>query len=509
MQPAEIMFGSATDPSEVCATLEARYRLHIGPPTAGNWTCLDTADWRLHRAGMTLRDAHHGRRGELRLSAPGASIVAPSPGRRWPRRIETLPASPVRDRIAAPVGVRALLPLADVAVRSIRLRLLDDNDKTRVRVQVDQQRLAAADHRSALPLRVQVAPLRGYERDGERCAELLRSSMHVLAGADSAVVVALAAAGRVPGEPIVPALELDPAAPAVASLAAVFARWMDVIDAVRPGVLADIDIEYLHDLRTAVRATRSLMRLGAELLPASQAEQFAAEFAWLGTVTAPVRDLDVALLELAGRGGTDVSGLADLDPLHAQLASRRRRAVRTMRHGLASPRATTLSARWRTALRTFEPRVALAPNTHDAAAGQATAAYRRIVKAARAVSSETPADELHRLRGRCKRMRYLLDGYASVYTPHPHRRVLTALKRLQDCLGEIQDVDVQCRQLRERADAIAANGGTAATVMAMGALRDRILRRDAAARRTLERKLTAFCSPATARLVAGLGGAAA
>lgn len=504
MEAAEFMFGAATDPSEVCATLATRYRVHIEPPRAGRWTCLDTADWRLHRAGMTLRDFRHGRRGELRLTTEADSVSAPSPGRRWPRRIEALPDSQLRDRIAGPVGVRALLPLADVEVRSVRLRLLDDDEKTRVRVEVDLQRLDG-EHRAPLPMRVHVAPLRGYERDGQRCAELLEGAANVLPGADSAAMVALRAAGRVPGEPVVPDLRLDPAAPAVISLATVLWRWTDVIDAVRAGVLADVDVEYLHELRTAVRATRSMLKLGADLLPASQLDRFAAEFAWLHGLTAPVRDLDVALLELAGRGGTDVTGLEELAPLRAQLATRRRRALRTMRSGLLSPRGTALTTDWRAALRSFEPLGAVAAATSEIAVRQAQAAYRRIVKTAATVHQQTPPDELHRLRGRCKRMRYLLDSYASVYAREPQRRVLAALKRLQDCLGEIQDVDVQCRELAERAGAL----NSAPTVMAIGALRDRIQRRDTEARRTLERRLAAFRSADTAKLVRALGGDAA
>lgn len=506
MEPGELLFGAATDPGQVSAALASRYVVQTEPPTSVHWTCLDTADWRLHRAGMTLRDARRGRGRRLLLSYGAPELLsAPAPARHWPRRVETLPASPVRERIAPAVGVRALLPLAEVDVRSLELRLLDEETKTRVRVRLDQQRLAG-DRPAALPLRVVVAPLRGYERDGQRCAELLGAAVTPISDAYTAVSAAFTAAGHAPGEPAVPAVQLDPDAPTVESLAAVLRRWIDIIDSVRPGVLADVDIEYLHDMRTAIRATRSMLRIGGELLPPTHAARFAEEFAWLGRLTTPLRDLDVALLEFAGLEDTEMGAdLADLTPLHQHLRTQRRRALQHVRAGLMSPRGRTLSGEWRAALAQIADSGRPGPGTRAVAAEHARLAYRRILKAAAPVTDQTQPDDLHRLRRRCKRMRYLLDGYASVYPPDPHRDVLAALKQLQDCLGDIQDVDVQRRSLAELADTLHRRGASAETILAIGALRERILQREAAARRTMARRFARFCGPATRHDVVQLG----
>jgi len=400
--------------------------------------------------------------------------------------------------------VRALLALAEVDVHSRVLHVLDGEEKTRVRVRVDQQRLVG-DRCASLPLRVVVTPLRGYESDGWRCAELLGHSIAALADSGTAATVAFVAAGHVPGQPAIPALSLDPDASATESLAGVLRRWLDVIDAVRPGVLAQIDTEYLHDMRTAVRATRSLLRLAVDLLPEATASRFGREFAWLSQLTAPARDLDVALIELAGEGDTDLRGLDGLGPLRHHLVRQRRRALNALRAGLTSPRGTALSGDWRAALEDLSSAQPGGPSTRVAAAEHARVAYRRIVKAAAPVSADTAADHLHGLRRRCKRMRYLLDGYASVYAPAPHRDVLTALKSLQDCLGDIQDVDVQCHQLTDLATTLTRRGTSAETVLAMGALRDRTSRRDAAARRAMARRLARFCAPHARERVQELG----
>ncbi len=128
-----------------------------------------------------------------------------------------------------------------------------------------------------------------------------------------------------------PALSLDPADPSAVSMGAVLGRWMDIIDAVRDGVLDDLDPEYLHDLRTAGRATRSILSLGGDALSgAGASERFAADFGWLGQLTTPLRDIDVYLNELAGRGAVQVSGLDELEPpLAVCLKHLNRRIVRS------------------------------------------------------------------------------------------------------------------------------------------------------------------------------------
>ena len=173
MPQSELLFSPSGDPQQVLELLSAQYRVAADAAEVTVWTYLDTVDWRLHRAGMSLRDTRTGPAGELVLSTrPGDQVASPSRVRSWPRRADTLPSSAVRDLIWPAVGVRALLPMAQVHVRSIPLRLTDDLDKTRVRIRVDQQRLVAPSDQP-LPLRVVVAPLRGYDRDGERCARLL------------------------------------------------------------------------------------------------------------------------------------------------------------------------------------------------------------------------------------------------------------------------------------------------------------------------------------------------
>lgn len=503
MDRRELTFSAAGDAGQVFDALAGRYQVQAGAPVLGSWTCLDTADWRLHDAGLTLRDARSGRRAELVLGNGGSDpLISPTRVRAWPARIDAIPASPVRDALAGPVGVRALLPLAEVDVRAMPLTLRDDEGKIRVRVRVDQQRLRGPSARGhqPLPLRVLISPLRGYLDDADRCAELLAAAVPALADERSAITIAMATAGHHPGVPPVADLALDPDAPAVRSLAAILRRYLVIAREALPGAVDDLDPEYLHDVRTSVRATRSFLKLAGDLLPSAQVESFSAEFSRLGALTTPLRDLDVMLLLLDGHGDVDLSGLEGLDTLRRYLTGRRNRALRAFREDVTTAPGRTLLARWEKMIDRADEGHSIATREH--AAGLARHAYKRIRRLAVGVHADSDPDDLHRLRKRCKQMRYLLDGYGSAFDPELYQPVRRSLKKLQDSLGGIQDAYVQRDMLASCATALARRKEPdAAALMAIGVLRERILTRDTVARHDLVGRLQDFCGPDGARRV--------
>ncbi|MGN6608792.1 MAG: CHAD domain-containing protein [Jatrophihabitans sp.] len=509
MQPRELLFDAVVDPGQVYQVLSGRFDVVAEQPASGRWTCLDTADWRLHRADMALRDARRGRDAHLHLDAPDETLSAPSPRKAWPARLDRLPESPVRRRIEPAVGVRALLPLVEVDVQSLALRLLDREQKTRVRLHIDQQRLAGASPAS-LPLRVVVTPLRGYERDAARCTNLLRDAVPATDPGTSAVVVALAKAGFVPGELPASPITLDPGAPAVVSLVAVLTRWLDVAERARPGVLADLDTEYVTDLRTVLAATRSLLALGAHLLPGHQ-HDFAADFAWLEQCAATVHDLDRTVLELSGHGRLDLAGLDDDgDPLaeaRAALARARRPAWRGLRDALLSPRARDLFAEWRQLLRGVDEPDLPGVDTHRFAVARATAVHDRLVAAADGLDSGASAERLHELAGLTHDLTVLLDAYASVVPRPPHRELLRSLAGVRRCLDDVAEARMQRQQLTALAGRLVIRHAPVATLLALGAARDRIGAHEASARLALPLQLRRLTGGPMREHLAALGAA--
>jgi 2-keto-4-pentenoate hydratase/2-oxohepta-3-ene-1,7-dioic acid hydratase in catechol pathway len=113
----------------------------------------------------------------------------------------------------------------------------------------------------------------------------------------------------------------------------------------------------------------------------------------------------------------------------------------------------------------------------------------RFVEHGRTIGAQTPPEALHDLRKRCKRLRYLLEMYRHIDDDTDIAATLRRLRKLQNELGEFQDLSTHARLLeRVRIDAIGA-GEPAATAALLGALLSKLQSRAVQAR---ERALGRF-----------------
>ena len=340
-EPGELLKlpGSAFAISEVARSVSLR-RL---------W--LDTFDWRLYRSGLTLEQVSSRGATDLVLTGRDGAVLAADHGGsgplKWPGRLDVLPLGPLRDHLGPVVGVRALLPVAR-AVSSVReSRVLNSDEKTVARITTDRMSVVypAA---GTVPPRVAVTALRGYQPQAQRLAEQLAALPGITDGSASGLEAALAAVGRRPGDYSGKInVQLTPRMPASAALAVLLTSLLDTLEANVNGTIRDLDTEFLHDLRIAVRRTRSALKLAGDALPGGVAALFRPEFKWLGDLTTPTRDLDVYLLGFSGMADSLVAATPEeLEPFHDHL--RRSRANRAERSPLARSRcaAARLRCRW-------------------------------------------------------------------------------------------------------------------------------------------------------------------
>ena len=330
------------------------------------------------------------------------------------------------------------------------------------------------------------------------------------AAAEPLFTDALRAIGRRPGDysnKVDAAITAD--MPAGAAAAAILLRLLDTIDANVAGVLADTDTEFLHDLRVSVRRTRSALKLFGDAVGGLSADElafFAAEFKWVGDLTTPTRDLDVHLLDFEETArGLAAAKPDDLEPFRAYLEQRRRKEFRALVRGLRSARFTGLTSQWRARLvaareeaaapaRKGRSRSVRAQETAGLLAMERTrATFTRVAKRGAAITPDSPAESLHDLRKRAKELRYALEFFAPLHDPAAYAKVIADLKRLQDCLGEFQDTEVQISEIRALAAAMLAAGeAPAVTLLAMGEITAGLAARQRAARADFGRRFAAF-----------------
>ena len=145
----------------------------------------------------------------------------------------------------------------------------------------------------------------------------------------------------------------------------------------------------------------------------------------------------------------------------------------------------------------------------DLATRRLRRAHRRVVRDGRAISTDSPAEQLHDLRKRCKELRYLLEIFASLFDPQAYQRALKDLKGLQDCLGEFQDRQVQQQEIRDFADQMMADRPAtrpATALLAMGELAGEIGHAQQEARAEFAERFGEFASPASERRFLDLTG---
>jgi CHAD domain-containing protein len=473
----------AVDVEAVASALRPTFTVAAGAPKTVSHTWLDTFDWRLHSAGISLQFTDGG---PLVMQRPdGTRLRAPLVGLTWPAQAHDLPAGPIRDALAPLIAPRALMPVVTVRSAALDARVLDAEEKTVARL------LTESVDGGAGQLRIQ--PLRGYHAEADRIARLLARVEGFSAATATPYDLALIQASRTPANGSRPTAQLHPETLAAVAIAEMLTGFAVTIEENVPGTIASIDTEFLHDLRVAVRRTRSILKLVGDVLPDQLAERFAPDFKWLGDLTTPVRDLDVYLLELDSMSARLTSAdPGDLDPFRSFLAKHRGAERRRLVRGLRSKRFQNLLSDWCAELIEVTPAQG-GPTVAVLARRRLTQAYRNAVRRGRRIDADSPSDDVHALRKRCKELRYLLEVFRPVCDPTPHRALLKELKSLQDTLGDFQDGEVQREAVREFAAAMMEQGAAPPkTLLAMGEMAAQLDAHQLNARAALAGRLQPF-----------------
>ena len=446
----------------IVAALSSQYTVVTGPKQFVRRARLDTFDRRLRAAGLTLEHQIVALEERLVMGRLDGSstVVVPVNNLRWPALADVLPSGLVRDTIAPVSGIRALMVVSEENRLIRRLALQNRAGKTVVRVEVDEPASAPA-----APAQLTVCTLRGYDEQARRVDRLVEGLGPPVVEPDE---------NREPNSASV-ASSRDRDAPARVHLAAALGDFLGVMRENLPGLLDDVDSEFLHDFRVAVRRTRATLKLGRPCLPEVTRRRWEPAFKLLGDMTTPVRDLDVYELDLPRMSGWLLSAdPADLKPLATHLGHRRAAERRMLVHRLRSVSFERLVTEWETELAqlvdTPDDANQELLSTGQLADRTISRASQRVVRNGAAISGESPAEDLHTLRKRCKELRYALEVFAPVVAQGPRKRAVADLKGLQDVLGRFQDSEVQSHALRGFAQEMMAAGTTAATMLAMGEL---------------------------------------
>lgn len=299
---------------------------------------------------------------------------------------------------------------------------------------------------------------------------------------------------------------LDPNRPTGEGVLSILRQQLAALEAQEAGTRAGLDPECLHDFRVAVRRTRSALGQLKASLPAAALKKFRPEFAWLGELTSPTRDLDVYLLKFPGyRDSLPAEVRDDLEPLHRFLQAHRSLAQAKLVEGLDSERFRRLKSQWRAVLDTPEDGCS-PPNARrplrEVADGQLCKALHKAFREGAAITDRSPAAELHELRKTCKKLRYLLEFFQNLYPRQQLGKLIATLKGLQDNLGDFQDLQVQSEALRTFSAQMLEEGEVPPqTLLALGMLVEALRGRQRQARKEFAKRFAGFAKAENRRLL--------
>jgi CHAD domain-containing protein len=511
-EPTSFVAPPSTGAADLIASLAAALAGSPEEPVTERWTWWDTFDWRLHDAGLVLASTtDHDGGHALALRPAGTAVPLVTARSSTPPGLATdLPSGRLRDRLEPVLEMRALLPVATADATTTVLVVRNDDEKIVVRVAVDELRTEGGDDAGVW---ARVLQVRGYDKAAARARDALEAAGAVPSAADVAQVVADASeGGRRPGDHSSKvSIALEPDQTAASAFVTTLLVLLDAIEANLPGTLDDVDTEFLHDLRVAVRRSRSALKHAGGVLPDELLDCFRPELAWLQEVTGPTRDLDVQLLTLPEEAAAlPPDARRDLAPFTDLLLARRGEAQAAMAEALRSDRARSLLHDWRDTLEGLAE-TADDPTTGDAGEWGpwpdrasrpiATVAVKRIARRHRAllklggaITSRTPPEALHDLRKQGKELRYLFELFGSLFPRSTLTPVLKDLKQLQENLGEFQDTEVQRHALRGFGEELVANGAPVGTILTLAQLVDRLVKRQHKARAAFTDRFARFSS---------------
>lgn len=428
----------------------------------------DSFDWRLYRADILCELNQSQQTSQLRLIDHNSGrIIASEEIHEVPSFYAQFSPGEIRTRLTPILEMRALLPLSQLPHELTRINVLNNDEKIILRIEIEEY--------EAISNHINLYPLKGYDKAVKKISDFLQHDLAIKPATHSVLNMALKMQRRKAKDYSSKLnIKLKPSMPADEASILIYQYLLQAIKINEAGTIADTDSEFLHDFRVAVRRTRAGLSQIKDVLAVDQLAPHREYFAWLGQITSLTRDLDVYLLSYPDfKAALPISIREDLAPLYHFLKQKQTAAQKELAKNLNS-------SRYRKGLESWE-KFLKQPHKDSAQSNSALSikqlanrriwkVYQRLLKEASAINDASPAEALHDLRKTCKKLRYLIEFFQSLYPVEDIKFILKDLKGFQTVLGNFQDYEVQEVNLKNFSEEMMENNVQPKTFLAMGVL---------------------------------------
>ncbi len=493
------------DRAQFLRKLTTDHNFVLDPPQKKKEEFFDTFDGRLRSANLILikeRASYY-----LKSLSDGRTVEALEDKNNInPKFWWDFPKCALRAGIKPHSGIRALLSLANIERSVATLRLLNKDKKTVLFVYVKALRVLNGDNDNPAVV-VQIKHLRGYEENALEFKKYF-DTLGLKSSSGDLLSAAVSYQGKYPlnySSKI--NVHLKPNMKALEAAKLIFTNLLETMKLNEFGIKEDIDTEFLHDFRVAVRRTRSALSQIKSVFTPKDTDKYKAEFSQIGKATNLLRDLDVYLLTEESYKKMLPEDIRDgLDPLFDKLGKQREGAIKDCREFLESETYKESIKLWEEFLDNVESNPEQAANCDrpimELAKEHIWKKYARVIKLGRKIGSRTPDPEVHALRIECKKLRYLLEFFASLFPSEEMKIIVKHLKVLQDNLGDFNDLYVQQESLKEflRGVDIGYDQSKQKTLTAAGGLVSVLYQQQMGVRKRFKKNFEGFSDKETTQL---------
>ncbi|MEI7748146.1 MAG: CHAD domain-containing protein [Chlorobiaceae bacterium] len=379
---------------------------------------------------------------------------------------DTLNPCKLKEKLCSCSTIRAFMKLCSVDALMRSYRILDENKKTIAILTSESLRIVDNHVREPFIHLFALSPCRGYEDEIADVEKALMNNNDIdstLEFRELFKVMMEAAGHTVQNYSSKISLTLDPHAPIHESARHLLQFTFSVMRLNEVGIKKNIDSEFLHDYRVAIRRTRSILKQLNGVFDAGETAYYLTLFRNLGKRTNELRDRDVYLLQRATYFHYLPPTLQpSLKIFFDSIAASRKMLHRQFSRYLSSVSYKSFLVQWGAYLdrpphRETEQIPKAFLSTRSVAVKSIKKAWQKVIRHGRLVSRETTDAELHGLRIDCKKLRYLLEFFASIFPHNTIHTVIRQLKELQENLGDFVDFTVQLRFLHDQLEMMPAD----------------------------------------------------
>jgi len=484
--------------------LADHYTIKKESAVAERLTIYDTFDWRLFNKSLVLYAC--GNRLFLRKLAKN-EIMHSAEISTFPVFIWEFPDGELKHLLAPIIKIRALINLVAVNSRSIPYRILNADEKTVALLAYEEFQTSRKKDAPVLATHLWLKPVKGYPKYARDLAKRIEAAGFTLSKVDDIYFKALAVVDKKPGSYTAKVnIQLDPDMHSDKATKAILRFLVQVMRINEANIEKDLDTEFLHDFRVAVRrarsATRSALGQIKYVFPTKTTDRFKKDFAFVGKLSNELRDLDVYLLnEDKYKAMLPPILRDDIDPLFDHLRKKRSKALQKVIRGLKAKKYAKILQDWEAFLNKPQRDSVTASNAKlpviDPARNRIYKKYRNVVKVGSQILENTEDEMLHVLRIHCKKLRYLMEFFSSLFPPKKINTLIEQLKKLQDNLGDFNDLCVQREYLLNIIEELPiAHQQSKKTLAAIGSLIGALDKEKQTVKDAFAKTFTGFASPA-------------